>query len=304
MRAIGLISEVIEPAGTSTADIAVADIASSIADENVAVADEEENADNSADVADGMRRCRNCGTVCDTPYCGVCGQSMSIERLRFRKFMVDMLLGLFRVNRGFFFTAKHLLLRPWKVIRDYVQGRRIAYTPPVNMLVLLSFIGTILTGLFRPDRNGNITTVEVPVDSTLFYRLGLALGDFVANSEIAHNLTIYLPALLAIPLVYRKHGSKRYNVAEYSVAMIYMACSFMIFRILIMPLYLMFPDVKWSLANLIYTILISGASLYMAFPMSTKKARIKHFIYYLLAVFTVYMLFVLLLSVGIVSIWY
>lgn len=246
----------------------------------------------------GGRRCKNCGSVCDTPYCGVCGQSMSVERLRPRQFFVDMISGLLRINRGFLFTARHLLTHPWRVIRDYVYGRRISYTPPVNMLVLLSFIGTFAAALFIPE-SATKPGFEMPADSSLFYRIGVSIGDFFANSTIAQNLTIYLPALLAIPIVYRSHGSKRYNLAEYLVAMIYMICSFMLFRILTSPLHTIFPSVDWSPVNLIYTIFISGASLYMAFPMPTRKARIRHFFYYLLCAFALYLFLALFLGFGI-----
>lgn len=299
MREINHIgSEMADGVDAMTAEVATEEIGLSLDEEYVANVNSASKKLDIADDIDGMRRCKNCGSMCNSAYCGACGQSMSVERLNPRQFFMDLLSGLLRINRGFIFTARHLLLHPWKVIRDYIQGRRIVYTPPVNMLVLLCFIGTIITGLFIPERNGNISSFEMPADSSLIYRIGVSIGDFFANSTIAQNLTIYLPTLLAIPLVYRNHGSKKYNIAEYFVAMIYMVCSFMIFRILISPLYTLFPDSDWSVVNLIYIICISGASLYMAFPMSTKKARVKHFIYYLLFVFAIYLIFAIFLGIG------
>lgn len=298
-RDIGQIdNKIVASVDTSPASTVSADIASAISDDIVASADAESNDDVSESVG-GMRRCKNCGNLCDTAYCGTCGQSMSVQRLKPRQFFVDMLSGLLRINRGFIFTAKHLLLHPWRVIRDYIHGRRIAYTPPVNLLVILSFIGTIVIGLLIPEKSGEMASFEMPTNTSLLYRIGVSLGDFFANSAIAQNLTIYLPALLAIPLVYRRHGSNRYNIAEYLVAMIYMACSFMIFRIITSPLYAIFPDLDRSVINITYTICITGASLYMAFPLPTKKARIRHFIYYLLTAISLYTVLAFSLGVGI-----
>ena len=164
--------------------------------------------------------CKNCGAECNTAYCGKCGQSMSVSRLETKSFLLDMVSGLLRINRGFLFTAKHLLFHPWKVIREYIKGKRVNYTSPVNMLVILCFLGTLVGGLFfsEPTNTSNVLDVS---NGSVWYKIGASIGGFFKNNSIAQNLTIYLPVLLAIPIVYRNKGGRRYTLAEYVVAMIY-----------------------------------------------------------------------------------
>lgn len=79
-----------------------------------------------------------------------------------------MVSGLLRINRGFLFTAKHLLFHPWKVIREYLKGKRVNYTSPVNMLVILCFLGTLVSGLFFSEPQ-NTTDVLNVTNSSVGY---------------------------------------------------------------------------------------------------------------------------------------
>lgn len=244
-------------------------------------------------------RCRNCDTVFTGNFCPNCGQSAATSRLQPRSFFIDMLKGLLRVNRGFLFTGWNLLTHPWLVIRDYIQCRRVTYTPPVNMLVILCFIATFLAGLENAITATAVSAADEAIqhNSGVIYRIGLSFGQFFSGNSAVVNIMIYLPALLAIPVVYRNRGAKRYNAAEYFAALIYMIDAFILFDILMFPLNIADKDISGSIV-VMYGIYICCAGLYNAFPMESKPARVRFFVYYLITA----LLFYTMIAIGFASI--
>lgn len=50
----------------------------------------------------------------------------------------ELVHGVFHVDHGIFFTIKELFTRPRLAIRDYLEGKRKRYFPPVTLLVVAS----------------------------------------------------------------------------------------------------------------------------------------------------------------------
>ena len=247
---------------------------------------------NSNENKESVVKCRNCGCSCTSNFCPDCGQSVKEKRLENRTFFIGLISGLSRINRGFVSTAWQLLVHPWKVIRDYIQCRRIRYTPPITILILVCFINTVVLGIISPDFQpvvSDIDSNQIPFIS----KVGLYITNLLMNNPIAHNLTIYIPALLAIPIVYGKTGAGRYNLAEYITAMIYMATAFLLFSIILSPLSIV-SESWYSGLETAYSIIISSISMYKAFPMASAKRRIGCFILYLVVTALIYLLFLLL----------
>ena len=239
-------------------------------------------------------KCRNCGCSCTSNFCPDCGQSVKEKRLENKTFFIGLASSLSRINKGFVATAWQLLVHPWKVIRDYIQCRRIRYTPPVTILILVCFINTVVSGLISSESQptvSNINGIELP----LIYRVVFYIANFLMTNTIAQNLIIYIPALLAIPIVYGKAGAKKYNLAEYFTAMIYMATAILLFSILLSPLSVVAQSLC-SWLEVCYSIIICCISLYKAFPINSLKSRIRHFILYLLVAALIYLLLLILIG--------
>lgn len=236
-------------------------------------------------------KCRNCGSACTSNFCPDCGQSVREKRLENTTFFLGLLSGLSRINQGFLYTAWQLLIHPWKVIRDYIQCRRVRYVAPVSMLIVVCFISAFISGLMPSEPPGEIIdTGREPVP--LMYDIVLKATEFLMNNMIARNLTIYIPALAAIPLVYWNAGARKYNLAEYFAAMIYMTSSFLLFGIILSPLSLL-SESWYSGLEVGYSILICSISMYNAFPIGSIKKRIGYFALYLTLSVLIYMLIVL-----------
>lgn len=95
----------------------------------------------------GSPACLNCGTDLKGPFCYYCGQP-DRNFLRFfpallREFMSDFL----EFDSRFVRTMKPLLFRPGKLTRDYLEGRRFRYTPPMRLYLFSSIAFFLLAAM-------------------------------------------------------------------------------------------------------------------------------------------------------------
>ena len=214
---------------------------------------------------------------------------------------MGVLSGLSRINQGFLYTACQLLIHPWKVIRDYIRCRRVKYVAPISMLIVVCFISAFVSGLMPSEPDGRVEETDAGQVGVI-YKITLALTDFIINSMVVRNLTIYIPALIAIPIVYRNVGAKKYNLAEYFAAMIYMTSAILLFGIIISPLSLI-SETLYSGVEIVFSIFICSSSMYKAFPVGSLKKRIGYFALYLLISVTIYLLiFIGLLTLSVSSV--
>ena len=92
----------------------------------------------------GSDFCLNCGTELQGPFCHYCGQPDK-RLLRFfpvliREFFEDFL----ELDSRFTRTMKPLLFQPGRMTRDYLDGRRFRFTPPMRLLIFSSMLFFIL----------------------------------------------------------------------------------------------------------------------------------------------------------------
>jgi hypothetical protein len=91
-------------------------------------------------------RCLNCdspiaGSAC---YCDRCGQRTDTARLTFADIVRDLMQRFVNVERGPLAFARALLVRPGKVAREYVDGRRRRYYGPFATLAVLVGITALI----------------------------------------------------------------------------------------------------------------------------------------------------------------
>lgn len=156
------------------------------------------------------------------------------------------------------------------------------------MLIVACFISAFVSGLMPSEPDGVVEEIGTG-QGGLVYKMMLAVTDFIINNMVVRNLTIYIPAVLAIPIVYWKVGARKYNIAEYFAAMIYMTSSILLFDILISPL-LLLSESWYSGLEMVYSIFICSMSMYKAFPVGPLKKRIGYFALYLIVSATIYIL--------------
>ncbi len=116
----------------------------------------------------GSPACLNCGTGLRGPFCYYCGQP-DRNFLRFfpallREFMEDFL----ELDSRFVRTMKPLLFKPGRLTRDYLEGRRFRYTPPMRLYLISSIAFFVIaamlsTNAIRVGSNEKGAGSEAPV---------------------------------------------------------------------------------------------------------------------------------------------
>lgn len=239
--------------------------------------------------------CLCCGEMCSGKFCPNCGQSTSVGRLSF-KIMIDYLIyGMFKMNGGLVYTVKELFIHPWKVVRDYIKGRRCIYMQPFILLLAMCLYYTIFA-YFIPSAVADEAIIEF--DPSHYNKWGvmyLNACEYLLNNLFVLNLFIVPPMILGIYLSYRKCGSKRYNWVEYVVAATFFMSLYVALDILTLPFMAFGLDTTYASLGII--IIYVFISLTKAFKASKKRmvwSFIKFIIYSLIAAVLYMIVFVLL----------
>ncbi|MFN0290697.1 DUF3667 domain-containing protein [Pedobacter helvus] len=87
--------------------------------------------------------CKNCGHRYQGKYCPECGQSANVDKIDFHYFLHDIPHSVFHVDRGFFYTLRHLISRPGKALNDYLSGKRVKHFRPFAFVVIMSTLSTL-----------------------------------------------------------------------------------------------------------------------------------------------------------------
>ena len=117
----------------------------------------------------GSPRCLNCGTELQGPFCHYCGQPdknlMRFFPVLIRELMEDFL----DFDSRFMRTMKPLLFKPGKLTRDYLDGRRFRYTPPLRLYIFSSIACFFLAAVLATDaivigdgdKDGVVTGIQI-----------------------------------------------------------------------------------------------------------------------------------------------
>jgi hypothetical protein len=93
--------------------------------------------------------CANCGARLADRYCGRCGQD-SHASLSLGHFMHEFFEGLFHVDSKFWRTLRTLLTRPGLLTQDYLDGKRLRYSPPFRSYLVISIAYFVLGSILAP----------------------------------------------------------------------------------------------------------------------------------------------------------
>ncbi len=83
--------------------------------------------------------CLNCGTPLIGSHCHSCGQTAHVHRT-LGAFFHDLLHGVFHFEGKVWRTLPMLVLRPGKLTREYIDGRRASYVSPLALFLFSVFL--------------------------------------------------------------------------------------------------------------------------------------------------------------------
>ena len=99
--------------------------------------------------------CLNCGTSLSGQYCGNCGQRARSRLISLWGLIREAFGDLFELDSRLWQTLGPLLVRPGKLTRDYLLGRRARFMPPFRTYLVLSVV-FFLIAFFDPREDFNV----------------------------------------------------------------------------------------------------------------------------------------------------
>lgn len=106
------------------------------------------------------QRCLNCDHPLDTSdkYCANCGQLNSTKKVTFTDLFDEFFGSLISYDSKLRQTLKALLLKPGKITREYIEGKRVSYTNPFRFLLSLCIVYFLMIGYTTNLENLNETS--------------------------------------------------------------------------------------------------------------------------------------------------
>lgn len=222
-----------------------------------------------------QKRCLNCGTLLKGAFCHNCGQSADTKRLNASTFWSLSVNGIMNIDMNLIRTIRLLLIKPWYIIRNYINGKRVDITPPILLFVIILFFDSIIdtilqtTGLKTPEEP-LLNMEDVKIDEFISDRLN-QLINWLFDMPAFLLVSLIPPGIFAIQLAYKNSGAKRYNWVEYFFAGAFLLCATLIADILTTILCIPL-GINATYMTLPYMGFIFIVTLWQAFPTSIGKS--------------------------------
>ena len=205
-------------------------------------------------------------------FCPECGQSADTGRFTMRFIFENLLAAFLSKDGGIWFTLKNLFTRPGAMIVEILNGKRKRYFSPFPMLfcsltlyvLILSVSGShedyreLENKLQKIEVEGRYdidpaatdvdmdTEISTTAKKTLSTILGYAVRFYNNHYTLLYMLTLTL-FVTAARCCYGKANRKRYNRAEYVVAIVYALVMVVLYRCIVSLIYLVSPNLSENL---------------------------------------------------------
>lgn len=172
--------------------------------------------------------CRDCGAdLGAATYCGACGQRRHDEsERRLGPILRDALAAATNLDSRFWRTFLALLFRPGRLSRDYIDGRRRRWLPPVTVFVLVNLLYFLSPGVtdftlpFADQVPGRIAlqAVEDPARLSDSRRAYLDRSQGQLHSALTAPLVENRVAARNAAALEQSDGAQGYSMADYARA--------------------------------------------------------------------------------------
>jgi hypothetical protein len=103
--------------------------------------------------------CMNCGTALLGPHCHNCGQHSHVHKT-LGAFFHDLLHGALHFEGKLWRTLPLLFLKPGRLTREYIEGRRASYVSPIALFlfsVFVMFAALQISSVIEPAEHYEVT---------------------------------------------------------------------------------------------------------------------------------------------------
>ncbi len=101
-----------------------------------------------------LTHCENCGSELVGAYCAQCGQPAIDYRRSLGSLMTDAADAFFNFDARFFQSFGLLLVKPWRLTNEFIEGKRARHVHPLRVYLIASVIFFLVINFL--SRNGHI----------------------------------------------------------------------------------------------------------------------------------------------------
>jgi len=130
-------------------------------------------------------------------FCPACGQSVKITSRPWRDAFGELVTELFDFDGRMLRSLRLLLTRPGFLSYEYINDRRLSYTSPVRMYLVISLVFFFVLPLILPESTVNSPSHEVSVNQ-YSQAMFLLLPVFALLLKIFYRKTYYLSHLVFV----------------------------------------------------------------------------------------------------------
>jgi len=160
--------------------------------------------------------CKNCHQPLpgQAAYCPTCGQSVKEITRPWLEVFRELLTELFDFDGRMLLSLRLLLTRPGFLSHEYIHGRRVTYTSPIRIYLVISLGFFFVLPMILPDSSVTSPSHEISVDLyskamfillpffalllKLFYRRSFYLSHLVFSVYLFSAMYIVFAAMLSI----------------------------------------------------------------------------------------------------------
>ncbi len=133
-------------------------------------------------------RCSNCGTPLSGSYCSECGQRHLEHPVHhFWHFVGEAIEDLTHADSRLWRTLIALLFRPGLLTREFLDGHRVRYLPPVRLYLVVSVIFFVVVGLQSQSPGPGIRFADN--GASLQHKVAAARALARTPAQVANGLT-------------------------------------------------------------------------------------------------------------------
>ena len=170
--------------------------------------------------------CLHCGTIFSGNFCPNCGQDAATQRTSARGAAARLTKTIFKYDGTFPNTMKQLFYRPGYLIRDYLNGHRVCYTNPIQLILFLVTIRLMLA-YFLPI---SVESLDISNETMTKLSEGGMFGRIVANvtsildNEFYMEMSVALFFIFPAKLCFRRTPfGRNMSLSEHFTAWLYVS---------------------------------------------------------------------------------
>ena len=97
-------------------------------------------------------------------YCPNCSQGNHDLKIPFSHFVEEFLEGIFHFDSKIWLSLKTLFIYPGKITKDFLEGKRVSFVPPIRLYVFFSFIFFLTLNIVFSHQDEEKTVTQILTD--------------------------------------------------------------------------------------------------------------------------------------------